>query len=111
MNISVIKEQSGFHVPVWKSLALLVSATTLTACSFMDPVEVEEDFGKSVRQMVQEQIYDKQTAHQPALNAPDELDGVSGAYAIDGYRANAKTSRDNKPTPETGKVALPIPPE
>ena len=111
MNISEIKEQTDSCVSVWKALSLLASVSTLTACSFMDPVEVEEDFGQSVRQMVQEQIYDTQTAHQPALNAPDVLDGVSGAYAIDGYRANAKTSRDNKPTPETGRLLLPPPPE
>lgn len=58
----------------------------LTSCSFYAPLRVEEDFGNSVRQMVQEQIYDKQAASAPAVDGPNTLDGEYGDATINEYR-------------------------
>ena len=62
---------------------------SLTSC-ISDPKHVENDFGTSVRQMVDAQIYDPAAASQPDLIPPLIIDGTVAGTGIDGYRADAK---------------------
>lgn len=75
-----------------------------TACSSTDARRVEKDFGNSVRQMVQAQIYDPQIAHQPPILGPNLLDGVAGSESVTGYREAAETTRQLEITPLSGKA-------
>ena len=74
----------------------ILMATALVACASTpdtDPVRVEEDFGRSVRQMIQGQIYDPETARKPAKEPPMGLDGVQGEAVL-------KTHREHVGKPE-----------
>jgi type IV pilus biogenesis protein CpaD/CtpE len=70
--------------------ALLCAAAS--ACS-TDPVRVEEDYGKSVRHMIDAQLADPQAARNPSAELPGGLDGGKGDKAIEAYR---------KPPPASG---------
>ena len=72
-----------------KTVLTIASVGFVAGCS-MDPSRVEEDFGKSVRQMVAAQIADPEAASNPDLDGPDLLDGVAGEYSVDAYRDRAK---------------------
>lgn len=78
---------------------MVLSKTVLTlvvignvGCGFSEPRRVENDFGNSVRQMVQEQIHDPATASEPLVNAPDYLDGESADLTIDAIRDGRTTN-------------------
>lgn len=67
----------------------LLLLTTLGAC-ISDPKVVEEDFGKSVRQMVNGQIAEPAVASNPELEGPLLIDGVAASESVGGYREAAK---------------------
>lgn len=71
-----------------------LGATLLTASCAMGPVRVEEDFGRSVRQMVDAQISDPAVAADPSRHAPDRLDGAAAEEALSGYREGGRRDRD-----------------
>lgn len=77
-----------------KSIPMTVCATLLTTSCAMGPTHVEDDFGRSVRQMVDAQISDPAVAADPSPNAPDRLDGVGAQETLSGYREGARRSRD-----------------
>lgn len=64
--------------------------TAATACS-TDPVRVEQDYGKSVRQMIDAQLADPQAARSPSAQLPGGLDGGKGDNAIEAYRNPSPT--------------------
>lgn len=74
----------------------ILALTALTALSGMglgcvsDPNFVEEDFGNSVRQMVQGQIYDPAAASTPSELPPDSQDGVTSSTSVEDYREHSK---------------------
>lgn len=92
-------------------LAMAVAAAALLGggCAWHEPSRVEEDFGNSVRQMVQEQIYDPRAASEPAAGGPDLLDGTTADIVVDGYRGAAGEARTfrqqtpNNPVPVTAR--------
>jgi hypothetical protein len=64
-------------------------ASTLTACANTadtDPVRVEQDFGRSVDQMIEAQIYDPKAARKPPTEPPMGLDGVQGEAILKTHR-------------------------
>ena len=63
--------------------ALILAAAT--ACS-TDPVRVEQDYGNSVRHMIDAQMADPQAARNPSADLPGALDGDKGEKAIEAYR-------------------------
>lgn len=72
----------------------LLSIALLSACSSTDAVRVEEDFGKSVHQMIEAQIHDPQAARTPPAEAPGEFDGVKAGAILETYRtSNAKPQK------------------
>ena len=91
--------------------ALALAALVAGGCAWHEPARVEEDFGESVRQMVQAQIHDPQTAARPAVNGPELLDGTTADISIEGYRQSAseartiRTQRPDNPVPVTGIAA------
>ena len=62
---------------------------SVTGC-ISDPKQVEDDFGSSVKQMVNAQIYDPVAASQPDSMPPLILDGAVAGTGVDGYRTDAK---------------------
>ena len=80
-----------------KSIVIAIAAVALlTSCS-MDPVHVEADFGSSVRQMIEGQIGDPETAAAPSPLAPDRLDGVGAEQSLTEYRRGAKRGDGAQP--------------
>jgi type IV pilus biogenesis protein CpaD/CtpE len=68
------------------SISVLAQAVLLAGCSLTDPVRVEQDFGNSVRHMVEAQTYNPEAARQPASEPPTELDGPKAGEVLDTYR-------------------------
>lgn len=62
---------------------------SLAGC-ISDANYVEDDFGTSVRQMVDAQIYDPAAASQPDLIPPLLIDGEVVGTTVEGYRQDAK---------------------
>lgn len=67
----------------------VLCSLTLGGCSFYDASRVEADFGNSVRQMVQEQIYDTQAASNPSEDVMP-VDGVILDNSIKTYRGDVE---------------------
>jgi len=64
-------------------LALLLTA----GCAItQEPARVDEDFGNSVRNMVDAQIYNHAAAQNPPVDPPLALDGQKGQNALEAYR-------------------------
>lgn len=68
--------------------AVLLAALLLTACTYSDPVRVEQDFGKSVRNMVKAQTYNPEASRHPPVDPPKRLDGTRGNRALETYRSD-----------------------
>jgi hypothetical protein len=60
--------------------------TLAVGCTSTDPIRVEQDFGNSVRNMVQSQIYDPEAAYNPPADPPTALDGPMVGEALKSYR-------------------------
>lgn len=56
--------------------ALTLLLVAMAGCSWHEPTRVENDFGKSVRLMIAEQLYDPEAAVEPAPEGPDYWVGV-----------------------------------
>lgn len=72
------------------SLLLATLAATIIAGCVSDPIHVEEDFGNSVNQMVNAQIYDPGTASDPDATAPEWLYGTAASNSVDGYDKSSR---------------------
>ena len=70
---------------------LVVTAFTLisifvSGCSSTDPIRVEADYGNSVRNMIEAQIYDPDAAKYPPSEPPTTLDGSYAENVLEAYR-------------------------
>ena len=76
--------------------AVFVSAFLVAGCATTDtdPSRVEDDFGNSVRHMVNAQIYDPVAAQNPPEAPPMGIDGVQAEAAIDVYRKSVGDPKD-----------------
>lgn len=72
-----------------------VLLVTVTACTGK-PVRVESDFGNSVHNMTEAQMYDPEAARNPSAELPGGLDGAKGDAVIDAYRAPPKAGASKK---------------
>lgn len=79
---------------------LLACTAILTSSCTMGPEYVEEDFGLSVRQMVEGQILDPEAATNPLSDPSDMLDGVAAEESLNGYRKRA--THEGGAQPEIG---------
>ena len=71
-------------------LLLLCLIPLMSACQAHGPKRVEEDFGVSVRQMVEEQRYAPGEAVRTGQQLPQPLDGVKAVKTIDRYKRSAE---------------------
>ena len=78
-------------------LGFVLMQIGLSGC-IIDPTVVEDDFGQSVRQMVEGQIYDPVTASNPSVDGPLIVDGVVVGTIVGGYREAAKRKADSTNT-------------
>lgn len=62
---------------------------------------MENDFGKSVRQMIDAQLYDPEAAANPPLIGLDTLDGSTAATTIDNYRKRSNIEGEGVTSPVT----------
>ncbi len=70
------------------AVASFVAALLLSACTWSDPVRVEQDFGKSVRNMIEAQTYNPQASRHPPVDPPEVLDGTVGNRVLETYRGD-----------------------
>jgi hypothetical protein len=69
------------------SLTGFVTCALLAGCSMHEPTRVDENFGNSVRHMVEVQTYNPQAARAPSTEPPTQMDGQKGAAVLDSYRS------------------------
>jgi hypothetical protein len=74
----------------------LSAALLLTACTYSDPVRVEQDFGNSVRNMVKGQTYNPEASRHPPVGPPEGLDGTRGNRALETYRGDVAKPEEVK---------------
>ncbi len=65
----------------------------LSGCASTDAVRVEEDFGNSVRNMIQAQTYNPDAARNPPSEPPKVLDGTVGRRVLETYRGDVAPPR------------------
>lgn len=75
---------------------LLGAALLMFGCTANDPVRVEQDFGNSVRHMVDSQIYNPEAARNPPVSPPTDFDGEKGENVLESYRGDIATPKDVK---------------
>lgn len=66
-------------------LACVLIVLAATACS-TDPVRVKQDFGNSVRHMIEAQTANPEAARHPSAELPGGLDGARGEKVIEAHR-------------------------
>ena len=71
----------------------IIAALLLGGCAWHEPTRVEEDFGKSVRQMIDAQTVSPVSATRPALRGPERLDGASAVHTVDRYEGSSKKAQ------------------
>ncbi len=76
----------------------LVLALSL-GCTSTDPVRVEQDFGSSVRNMVQQQTYDPTAAVNPTAEPPMSYDGYKAKRTLETYRGDIAHPEEAEVTP------------
>ena len=77
-----------------KKLNLLAFSTLiLTACGDANykPSNVDANFGKSVKHMVQAQILNPDAAQNPPTEPPKHMDGYAGGNTLDALREGFST--------------------
>jgi hypothetical protein len=79
-------------VPVATIAGLMLAACASTADT--DATRVEQDYGRSVRQMIDGQVYDPQAARKPATEPPMGLDGVQGEAVLKSHREHVGDPKD-----------------
>lgn len=85
------------------SLTAVLSLGVLAGCSSNPPVEqADKGFGDSVRNMIDQQIYDRQAAANPLPDLPASTDGQRAAAALKAYRD--QPSRANAPISDSAKI-------
>lgn len=75
---------------------LIGALSTLASGCISDPKFVEEDFGNSVRQMVQSQIYDPAAASTPSELPPESQDGVTSSTSVEDYQEHSKRPKKDQ---------------
>jgi len=68
----------------------LLCCVMMSACTWSDPVSVEDDFGNSVRHLVQQQKLNPEASQNSADVKPAGMDGGSVLNAMDQYRSAQK---------------------
>jgi type IV pilus biogenesis protein CpaD/CtpE len=71
-------------------------ALLLIGCTQWDPIAVEEDFGNSVRHMIQAQTYDPEARKNPPADPPTELDGQKASEILKTYRSDVGKAEEVK---------------
>lgn len=74
-------------------LTMLASSFVLMACASTDATRVEEDFGNSVRHMVNAQIYDPEAAKNPPKDPPMGIDAIQAESVLEVYREHVGDPR------------------
>lgn len=74
----------------------ILMSVFVTGCSSTDPTRVEADYGNSVRNMIEAQIYDPEAANNPPSEPPTSLDGGYAEEVLEAYRDNVSKPEDVK---------------
>lgn len=87
---------------------LIGTVLLISGCAWNETSRVDTDFGNSVRNMVAEQIFDPEVAHDPPILGPSTLPGYAAKAAVDGQSTAASEARvqrersERSPIPVTG---------
>ncbi|MEO1878522.1 MAG: hypothetical protein ABGX40_00980 [Methylococcales bacterium] len=70
----------------------------LTACGNANhrPTQVDNNFGKAMKHMLQAQILNPQAAQNPPLAPPKHMDGEAGGATIKAYRQSFSTLTESQ---------------
>lgn len=74
-------------------LGVIFSLSTLAGCAITEPARVDEDFGNSVRNMIDAQIYNPEAARNPPTEPPLALDGPKAEKVLEVYRDDVAKPR------------------
>jgi hypothetical protein len=78
------------------AVSSLSAVLLATACTYSDPVRVEQDFGNSVRNMVKAQTYNPEASRHPPVDPPKTVDGTRGNRALETYRGDVARPEEVK---------------
>jgi type IV pilus biogenesis protein CpaD/CtpE len=67
-------------------LTCAVQSLLLAACDTTGMTRTEQDFGNSVRHMVEVQTYNPEAARRPSTEPPTEMDGERAGTVLESYR-------------------------
>lgn len=82
--------------PFGRVLMAMVIAALVASCAVTEPRAVEEDFGKSVNQMIFVQTYDKAAANSPPVGPVKGMDGMMGENILQEYRKGIAREKEVK---------------
>ena len=77
-------------------LAAALIAAAIQGCADFSsrPARVEADYGNSVRHMVRQQIYNRETIDSPAIDPPTQFDGQRAAAVLKAHREDVGKAED-----------------
>lgn len=75
-------------------LVLGALVVLMAGCTSTDPVRVEQDFGNSVRRMVEAQTYNPAAAAHPPAEPPQGYDGAKAKRVIETYRGDVSVPQE-----------------
>ena len=79
-------------------MSCLLQGVLLAGCDTTGMTRTEEDFGNSVRHMVDVQTYNPEASRRPSTEPPTEMDGERAGAVLDRYRTEiGKPSQVDKP--------------
>ena len=78
---------NSIRMRIWGSL--LVGFLGINGCTtYHDPVRVEQDYGNSVRNMIQAQTYNPAAALNPSAVPPKGMDAPKAGAVLETYRSD-----------------------
>ncbi len=79
-------------------LISVMQSLLLAGCDTTGMTRTEEDFGNSVRHMVEVQTYNPEAARRPSSEPPTEMDGERAGAVLETYRTEiGKPAEVDKP--------------
>jgi type IV pilus biogenesis protein CpaD/CtpE len=79
-------------------MTCLIQSAFLAGCDTTGMTRTEQDFGNSVRHMVEVQTYNPEAARNPSTEPPTEMDGARAGAVLETYRTEiGKPSEVDKP--------------
>ena len=86
----------NYNTRIVLSAVMLLGLFSTMGCTTTstDPIRVEQDYGNSVRHMIQAQTYNPEAAENPPLEPPEGIDGPKGRRVLETYRTDVSKPKE-----------------